>query len=604
MQHIRNFMKVIRILTSKERKQLLLSLGVMILSGLVDMVGVMSMIPFLTAIADLNNIENVEYLAWIYKVLGIGSTKVFLVVLAAMSFLLLVLNNSIRVFSLWVTYWVSMNLWHSLHVRVFQYYLEQSYTFYMEKNSSDLIDNIRTRVNSVVSGVITPILLMVAHGITGILIIGLLLWQDFTLTMCLVAVLALFYLIIYRSVHERLAEYGKISAELSPVLMKLAYESFAGIKELKVLGRGSVFLRRFSEASWAYSKASLKTMVTVAIPTSLVEIMAIGTILLIGSYLIFTYNDLGSILPILGVYIVASRRIQPALSNLFLQVGQLHFYKPSFDLIWPDVEGACSQKPSPERIGGDDKKVDYKRDIEIANVEFAYNTDSTVINNLSLTIPALSTIGIAGGSGMGKTTLVDLILGLLQPAAGTIRIDEELVTTDQQSELSKHIGYVPQSVFLADDTIKNNIAFGLEDEEIDDEAVRKAAELAQIQSYIENELPEQYDTYIGERGVRLSGGQCQRLGIARALYQDPEILVLDEATSALDGITEQDFMKAVRGLSSQKTIIIIAHRLTTLKGCDEIFLLDKGRVADRGTYEDLMDRNAVFANMANETGGQ
>jgi ATP-binding cassette, subfamily B, bacterial PglK len=601
MKILRNIRSIIAILSAQERRALLSSLLIMLFSSLLDMAGVVSLVPFLTAVSNLDNFQNVGYLSWFYEFFGFTDIRLFLISLAACSFTMLILNNVVRVVTIWYNYKVSMDIWHKLHVQVFQYYLEQPYTFHLNKNSSELIDKLMTRVNAVASGIVTPSLLMVTHGLTGGLVMILLLWQDFVLTLGLIGFLAVFYRLGYHFVEHKIAEYGKTHATLGPQLLKLASESFGGIKELKALGRESTFYRRFNKNSRAYADVGLKWQVAMIVPSGLVEIMSIGSILLIGSYLIFTIENFAEILPVLGIYVIASRRLQPALTNIFLQAGHIRYYQTSFDLILPDIKEALSKKTHGEKVSASSDTLDFGRAIEIRDIEYQYSkSDKKVLDKLTMTIPPLSMVGIVGGSGVGKTTLVDLILRLLEPSAGDILIGGHSLGQNGESKWRKHIGYVPQHVYLADDTVAHNVAFAVDDEDIDMDALLRAVELAQVRQFIESELPLQYETLIGERGIRLSGGQRQRLGIARALYHDPEILVLDEATSALDGITEQDFMRAVGRLARKKTIIIIAHRLTTLKDCDEIFVLERGSVTARGSYDDLIANNALFAKMANE----
>ena len=574
----------------------------MLVSGVMDMIGVLSLVPFLMAIADIENIQNVWYLERLYELFGISDIKMFLISLAILSFLALILNHVVRVGSTWVTYHVSMRIYHNLNTRLFKYYLEQPYLFFLNRNSSEMIDKLFTRMNSLVAGLITPAMLIISHAFTGVVVIILLLNEDVYLTSAMITLVLIFYLTIYHFIQHKIASYGEVFADTSPKMIKLATESFGGIKELKVLGRLEAFINQFTNHSYRYTNTSLKYQVCLLLPGGLIEVMAVGSILMVGSYLLYVESELSRVLPILGMYLIASRRLQPALANISLQVGQLRYYRPSIDVVWPDVEAALAnettesdqQSKSLRTVGGECQKI------EVVDLTFSYSdTSGTIIDGLKLEIPALHTVGIVGESGAGKTTLVDLMLGLLDPDKGHIRINDISLREYNRQGLYNHIGYVPQNVFLADDTIIRNIAFGCADEDIDIEKVHGAAKLAQIHSFIETELPGKYETLIGERGVRISGGQRQRLGIARALYHDPEILVLDEATSALDGITEMEFTQAVRRLARQKTIIIIAHRLTTLKDCDEIFFLRNGKLVDQGSFESLLKSNPQFAEMAN-----
>ena len=591
--------KVLSILSPQEHRRLLVALVAMIVSGLVDMVGVFSIVPFLTAAVDPEGIAEVGYLNWAYKYFEFSDEKKFLLALALFSFCALVINNAVRWLMRLVNLNVSTRMWHDVNVRMFQHYLEQPYSYYLNRNSAELIDKIMMRVNAIVAGLIQPGLFIITNVLTGGLLFLLLLWQDLGLTIIIFTLLTIFYLTVYRQVQIRMDHYGKVHTQLGPNLLKLANEAFGGIKELKTLGRERFFIREFVGFSHLYSDTSKKHQITQMTPPGLIEVAALGTILLMGSYLILTHDNYGEVLPVIGVYVISFRRIQPAVQEIFTQLSHIRYWRASFYAIWPDVEQAFSQPPGPL---GDEEVVDrfeLQHGLEIDKVEYIYeNADVRVLNGVDLRVSALTKIGIVGGSGVGKTTLVDILLGLLEPSAGQILVDGRELGEIDRKIWSRNVGYVPQHVFLADDTVTRNIAFGIEEDKIDIERVNEAAKLAQIHRFVEEELPDKYDTHIGERGIRLSGGQRQRMGIARALYDDPTILVLDEATSALDGITEQDFMQAIRGLSNEKTILIIAHRLTTIKDCDTIFLLEKGRVVDHGTYDQLLLNNETFANMA------
>jgi ABC-type bacteriocin/lantibiotic exporter with double-glycine peptidase domain len=596
MEVIERVRKILGVVEGKQRFHLGLALVLMVVSAFMDMAGIISMVPFLTAIADVDNIQNVEYLSWVYQYFAFSDVRSFLVFLAMFSFSLLVMNNMMRVATAWANIRISMRLRFIFHTRLFQHFLHLPYTYHVEKNTAELIDKLTVRVNSVIAGTLSPVLIIITHGLTGLFVFITLLWQDFALTVVLIGGLAFFYFFIYRVVQKKMVEYGNEITRIDPGVLKLANESFGGIKELKTLGREASFIKRFTEFSRSYSSTYQKLQIFTVMPNALVELMAIGSIMLLGSYLIYVNENLLETLPILGVYVVASRRIQPAMANIFIQLGQIKFHQPSFDLVWPDIKAAFADNSCKEADDNDAGDFELHEGIEIRGLDYAYKgTDKKIIDQMHLSIPALSTVGIVGGSGVGKTTLVDLILGLLSPSAGEIMVDNRMLITG-----NRMVGYVPQHVYLADDTVIRNIAFGLDDEEIDFEAVSRAAKLAQVSEFIEKELADKYLTIIGERGIRLSGGQRQRLGIARALYHNPSVIILDEATSSLDGITEQSFMRAVRGLSHKKTIIIIAHRLTTLKDCDIIYLLDKGQVADSGTYDELLVKSAQFAGMANE----
>jgi ABC-type multidrug transport system fused ATPase/permease subunit len=310
-------------------------------------------------------------------------------------------------------------------------------------------------------------------------------------------------------------------------------------------------------------------------------------------------GDFKHVLPLLGLYALAMKRIIPSVQELYAQITNIKFYKPSFDIVYNDLAAALLSINANNEFYKKTGNFIYGKEIELKDVSFSYPSSSKkIINSISMKIPVGSIVGISGSSGSGKTTLIDIILGLIHPNSGSIVLDGKRIK--QGSGLFKQcdIGYVPQMGFILDDTISGNIAFGVHKDEINMGRVKEVARIACLASFIESDLQFGYETLVGERGVCLSGGQRQRLSIARSLYSDPSILIFDESTSALDGITEDKIMNNIYEISRNKTIIMIAHRLTTLMNCDTIFLIEAGRVVDRGSYKYLIENNYFFRKMA------
>ena len=288
-------------------------------------------------------------------------------------------------------------------------------------------------------------------------------------------------------------------------------------------------------------------------------------------------------LPIISLYAYAGYRLMPALQQIYSSLTQLTFVGPSIDKLHSDLKSL-----KPLNINHDEDVLTFNKEINLHHVHYNYpNTSRTALKDINLTIPLKSTVGLVGSTGCGKTTTVDIILGLLEPQKGTLEVDGKVITEQNTRAWQRSLGYVPQHIFLSDDTIMANIAFGVEPKEINQEMIKKVSKIANLHQFVIDELPKQYQTIIGERGVRLSGGQRQRIGIARALYHNPKVLILDEATSALDNQTEQAVIKAINNLNKKITIIIIAHRLNTVKNCDIIYKLDKGQLISQGTYNEI-----------------
>ena len=403
------------------------------------------------------------------------------------------------------------------------------------------------------------------------------------------------YVAIFRIVGKQLSVLGQQNQTGNRTKFRSATSLFQGIKDLKVLGRESYYLETFERSSKDVAKSQARHGILTVAPRYVVETVAVGAMLAAALYLLIRERDIGRALPVLVLYALAAYRLAPVLQNVFASLTQIRFNLPSIELLEREMKALDLPPAEPARR----VLPPLRKQIELSDVRFAYDqTSPPVLRGLSLVVPKNSTVGIVGTTGAGKTTLVDILLGLIAPQGGTLAVDGVVVDRSNAASWRAQIGYVPQSVYLSEESVAANIAFGIPGDRIDLERVRAAATVANIHDFIAAELPQGYDTPIGERGVRLSGGQRQRLGIARALYSDPPVLVLDEATSSLDSITEDAVIDAIRKLSHRKTIVAIAHRITTLQDCDVIHLLADGKVADSGSFQELLGRNAVFRAMA------
>ena len=301
-------------------------------------------------------------------------------------------------------------------------------------------------------------------------------------------------------------------------------------------------------------------------------------------------GTLNTVLPLIALYAFAGYRLMPAIQRIYLSLSQLRFVGPSLDALIEDLENLKQFN-----LYENKKFLKFKEKVTLNKVHFNYpNSTKSVLNDISLCIPAQSTIGIVGPTGSGKTTTIDIILGLLKPTKGTLEIDNTTINRENYRSWQRTVGYVPQEIYLSDDTVASNIAFGVDKEDINQEAVENAARISNLHEFVINELPMQYNTNVGERGIKLSGGQRQRIGIARALYHKPQLLILDEGTSSLDNITEHTIMDTLNRIKKDITIILIAHRLNTVKNCDNIFVLQDGQVKEHGSYDDLIKTSKTF----------
>ena len=422
-----------------------------------------------------------------------------------------------------------------------------------------------------------------------IAIITLLIIVDIKLTLIVGFLLLGAYLIIFYSVSRFLNISGNKRLINNQLRFTTINEAFGAAKEVKLGGLEKSFINRFSNSAQIYAQTHASRMVISALPRYILEAIAFGGILLMILYIMSKTGSFNSTLPIVSLYVFAGYRLMPAIQQIYEAFTQLTFIRPSLDKLCEDLQNLKSFNENK-----DQEILPFKKSINLRNIHFSYpNTPRITLSELNLSISAKSTVGIVGVTGSGKTTMIDIILGLLEPQKGTLEIDGKVVTKKNIRSWQSSIGYVPQQIFLSDDTIASNIAFGLETEDINQEAVEKASKIANLHEFVINELPKKYQTKIGERGVRLSGGQRQRIGIARALYHNPQLLILDEATSALDNQTEKAVMDAINNLGKNITIILIAHRLNTIKMCDKNYILENGKIKKEAKFEEIVNVSNV-----------
>tara|TARA_Y100000389_G_C17417808_1_gene494821 strand:- start:433 stop:1638 length:1206 start_codon:yes stop_codon:yes gene_type:complete len=377
---------------------------------------------------------------------------------------------------------------------------------------------------------------------------------------------------------------------------KIVLEAFSATKDVKVRGLENEYTDRFSESAEIYAKNQSLADVISALPRYFIEAIAFGGMIILVLFLIASGNSFVNIIPLLALYAFAGYRLIPSLQIIYSSSILMRFMGPTLDLLIKDL---VNLKKIDKDFHDEESILNFNKFIELKNIHFSYlNSDRESLTNINLTVPRNKKIGIVGSTGSGKTTMVDLILGLLDPSKGSISIDGLLITNKNKRSWQRKIGYVPQNIFLSDCSILENIALGIDKKNIDTNAAVQAAKIANLHEFIMTDLPEGYKSRVGERGVKLSGGQRQRIGIARALYAKPQLLILDESTSALDNITEKIVMEAIHNLGDRVTVIMIAHRLNTVRNCDTILVLDQGTLQAQGTYDELTQSNDIFKKMS------
>lgn len=572
---IQVYKKLWYIFTPHERKRALQLLILMILMAFLEILGVGSIMPFLAVLGNPDTIETNKYLHTIYSYFKFESKESFLIFLGTFAFLMLLGSAAMRSITSYAKFRFSNLRRHSLGQKLLKKYLHQPYSFFLSRNSSDISKTILSETDIVVGNALLPVLNLLTYTILTIALVVFFIVIDPILAFILGTIFGLFYIIMYATVNKYLGKIGHKRAYANSQRFKIITETIGGIKDLKVLGKEQIYLENFIKPSYEFSHYSSVNATISEVPQFLIEVIAFGTLLAMVMYKLTTDNaSLGSLLPILGLYALGALKLKPAVNNIYSSLAVMKFGISSIENIIKDLIEPLEHA----NIENDNQRLILKNKLQLKDISFTYsNTVNPVLKNISLEIDANTTVGIIGTTGAGKSTLIDIILGLLQPTSGQIIVDAQKLDKSNVRQWQNVIGYVPQSIFLTDDTIANNIAFGVEKDDINLTQVYHVAQMAQIHDFIST-LHNGYNTFVGERGIRLSGGQRQRLGIARALYHNPELLLLDEATSALDSSTEADVMKAIESMSGSKTIIIVAHRLTTIENCDYIIHLDNGRI--------------------------
>ena len=593
---ISTYRKLFSLFDKTELRQFWLLTGVMLLVATAEIAGISAVLMLLNVLSSPGTIHTNGVLSIVYEDLGFSSDFAFQVALAATVMVVVMVGLAIKAAGTYATIRFSAMRGYTISTRLLSAYLSQPYPWFLDRNSAELGKNVLNEVDGLVARVVLPCLRLVANSILVIAILAFLTLVDPLVTMFSGGVLGLGYGLIYLRLRGRLHRLGKDMMDAFEDRFLVAQEATGGIKDVKVLGLEATYVKSYSVAARKAAQSGAMLGVMSELPRFVLEALTFGTLLsLILLLLLKSGGSVAEIVPTLGVVAFSTMRLLPSLQQIYHALVSVRGATAVLDTIVADM-AATPALPLPGPDAG--RPLTLERTLELSGVSFAYaSAERPTLRGVDLVIPARTTVGIVGGTGAGKTTLVDLILGLLTPDEGEIRVDGTAVTDANRRSWQKSLGYVPQSIYLTDDTVAANIAFGVPREQIDMAAVERAARTAALHDFVLSDMPQGYDTFVGERGVRLSGGQRQRIGIARALYRDPTLLIMDEATSALDNITERVVMEAVQRIRANKTVILIAHRLSTVKSCDTIFLMDRGRLLAQGSYNELLAGNEVFRRM-------
>ena len=574
-------------ISSDERKKLPLLVIMITIMALLEMIGVASIIPFITVLTNPTLVETNIFLNNMFKVSGVFGVETnheFLFILGILVFFLLVTSISFKAFTVYILARFSYMLDYSISKFIIEKYLYQPYSWFLSRNSADLGKSILSEVGILTGNGIRPIMLMITQSMVIITLLSLLILVDVKIALSVFFILGTSYGLIYKLLRGYVHQIGEGRLETNRLRFTALSEAFGAVKEIKVGGLEKLNIKKFSEPSKKMAILHAAFSVVNQLPRFALEALTFGGMMLLILFMMKKTGTFVESLPIISLYALAGYRIMPALQQVYASMTQLRFLGPALDALYYDIKNL-----KPSEFKKDQSEIIFNKKIILNQINYSYpNSSRTALKDININIPAKTTVGIIGATGSGKTTVVDIILGLLETTNGTLEVDDKVIDKHNCGAWQKSIGYVPQQIYLADDTISANIAFGVNPENLDQNKLENVAKIANIHDFIINELPNQYHTTIGERGIRLSGGQRQRIGIARALYHKPKLLILDEATSALDNMTEQAVIEAINNLSKEITIILIAHRLSTVKICDKIFKIEKGQLVDQGTFDEII----------------
>jgi ABC-type multidrug transport system fused ATPase/permease subunit len=590
------------LLSRREKQRGLGLLLLVIVMAALETAGVASVMPFLAVLGNPGLVESNPHLSRAYTASGAPNVTRFLVYLGIASFAVVMISALFRAGANYAMNNYIEQRRHSIGMRLLATYLRQPYEFFLNQHSANLSKSILSEADQLTQNIYRPLIQLVAFGVVLMAMVVFLLVVDYQMAIVSAAVIGGAYSLVYLAVKSALNRIGRDRLRANTERFTTAAEALGGIKDIKLRGHESSYLSRFEAPSADYAKYQAANITIAMLPKFLIEAVGFGGMLLLAVLLLIQQggargDSLGHVLPLLGIYVFAAYRMLPAAQNIYGSLANIRFGAAALNSVYADVQLGGASPDTVENAEG--PVLAPRHSIRLDAVSYSYpGASRRALREITIEIPAGSRIGLVGTTGSGKTTLADLLLGLLRPASGSIQVDGVDIDDRNLRAWQQALGYVPQSIFLTDATVAENIAFGVQRGLIDRDRVEQAARMADVHDFVMSTMPAGFDTQVGERGVRLSGGQRQRIGIARALYHRPSVLVLDEATSALDNRTEQDVLQAVLSLDRSSTVVMIAHRLSTVRNCDCIYMLEDGAVSAQGSYEQLIEMSAAFRHMA------
>jgi ABC-type bacteriocin/lantibiotic exporter with double-glycine peptidase domain len=568
-----------------------------ILSAIVETFGLAFIFPFIAVLSSPNYIEHSSFLLKIYHFFGFSTINQFLLLIGLLLLATVVFGNMLIAYTMWRIYRFSYMEEHHLSYNLLKKYMSKPYLFFLSNNTSTLLKNVTDEVKAITHGILISLLKIITKvTVATLMLLFLLVYSPLLTLIMLVSVLSLYvtFILFFR---DYVANKSNEAVNASTLIYQYTAEALGAIQDIKLMNANDFVLKQFSKPSIVFALSRSAANVLSDTPRYFLDIVIFGGILLYVVIMLLTHNaNITHVVPTLAMFGYAGMRIMPAISIVYTSYTQIKFARPSLNVLYNDLLENSEQDKSMKFAKQTNKeKITIQSNFAFEHVSYQYpSAKQAAVDNLSFLIQAYSKVGFVGKTGAGKTTIINLILGLLSPTEGRIIVDNISLNEQCMRSWQTGIGYVPQNIYLIDDTIAKNIAFGLEESSIDWQRLEAVSKIAELHDYIIQDLPNQYHTHVGDRGVRLSGGQRQRIGIARALYTQPKLLVLDEATSALDNETERKVLENIDRISNSMTVIMVAHRLTTLQKCDTIFVLSSEGISQSGTYDELSKTNPIF----------
>ena len=602
---IKKIIEIFSFLDKSQQKKIIYLQLLILLTALMEVLSLFAIAPFVSIIVDFEVINREGYISNIYSYLGFESPRIFLFFFALFFLCILYISNLTHMLTIWLVTTNSVKMGTTLGTRMYSFYLNREWLFHVKNNSAQLINKIAQESDIITLGIILPTILMIAKLAVSLFIVTAMIIYNPLVALIVGVILGTCYFTIWTIIKTTIMKNGIIVTLSQEKRFKLMSEGFGGIKELLISGRQGFFSNLFRHKSDEWANAVGNNQALSQIPRFIIELIAfsiiVGFILFITS--IKNENNFISLLPVLSIYVLGGLKLLPAFQAIFTYLTSMKSNISAYDNIRQNLID-CKEEEINESILKKDTEIliemDLKKELRFQNVYFKYldkeKKNNYVVSDLNFSIKKNQTTGIVGKSGSGKSTIIDLIVGLIPPDSGKIFIDDKNLMENNKHFWQKNISLVSQSIFLSDNTIRENIAFGIRSDKIDDDQVYEVLERSQLKEYV-NQLPDGINTIIGEHGVQLSGGQRQRVGIARSLYSNSKLIIFDEATSSLDGLTEAAIIKSINDIQNAKTIVIVAHRLASVKKCHKIYFVDSGKIIDSGTYQELVDKNELFRQM-------